>query len=806
VLVIGSAPNYTNDVSGISFIDDVGAWVRFEIAQKYSGPVFYTYAARCHASSYPTKDEIDQCRTYLASMVRALKPSKIITFGDAASYAVVNRQTVTPNKDGLHIPGARRPYAYLYETKTPVYMLRDAYALSSNRFFAKEFQDDLSWIFNEPLPQQPPWDAEFYEIETPEDAQAACDYLGATRAVVFDTEFSGHMHTEFFQVDTLAMTRRGETTAFVWGDALGDERCVAPMRAILENPKIVKGGHGLSADIRASKLCPRIHAEVQNATEDSMLGRKLVRSDAEVSLESQAESVGMGGHKREMQDALEAARTAISMARKNTTTDVAVLRGVFPRALAASVVYREIAEDSFAYGLVAAPTRNRYCCLDTVASSLLAVNVTDVQLPADEGAKRTYGSLMRKIPRTIAKIEGRGLLANKQQIYAVDAYARMKIAEMQSKLSAYGNIEWSSPAQVSDLFFNKLGLSNNGNTSVDADAIKALKGKHPSVELYSEYKRHQTIRDRYGLPLLKFITPDGRIHGRFNPIGTETARWSSDKPNLQNMPMRDEVYGPMIQNIFVAPPGKILIKADYSQIEYRKAAYLSNDRVMIQIFKDGVDLHRRTAELISDLAWGIPQHVMQGYDSKQIKQYRSESKQVNFGTLYCLSDMSLAEDLKCTVAKAGLLKRSIMGLYVDLDAWVKHQQAIVLAQGFTNNVLFGHTGRRRYLSNAGSRDQGRVASAQRQAVNSPPQGSSAEIVTDAICEMVDVFEDYDLASFVISQVHDAIYTESPEDEADEAAKLMKAVMEARGLGEIPLVAEFEMGPALGSMKEYKFAA
>jgi uracil-DNA glycosylase family 4 len=806
VLVIGSAPSYTNDVSSLSFVDDVGGWVRHEIARVHKGPVFYSYAARCYGEGTPTNDEVSACQTYLASMVRALKPSKIITLGDAASYAVVGRRTVTPNKDGLHVPSANRPYAYLHETKTPVYMLRDAAALATNRFAAQEFQHELSWVFQEQLPAEPPWEAHFYEVETPEDAQQACDYLRMTGAVVFDTEFSGHLHTEFFQVDTLAMVRRGETTAFVWGDALGNEGCVAPLRAVLEDPTITKGGHNLSIDIRAPAACPRLRADVQNGTEDSMLARKLMRSDASVGLEQQAESVGMGGHKAEMQAALARAKEAVKSARANTPPNLAVLRGALPRPLAAAVAYPEIQEGAFTYGLVDAPLRNRYCALDTVATSLLIVDVLGKQFPSDEGARRTYDTFMCKVPRLVARMESKGMMVSRSQVRTVAEFAERNVAEFAERLATHANIEWTSPAQVSDVFFNKLGLTNKGSTSVDADALKALKGKHPVVDLYAEYKGHQTVRDRYGIQLLRFCTPDGRIHGRFNPIGTETARWSSNDPNLQNMPARNPVYGPMISNVFVAPPGYLLLKADYSQIEYRVAAYLSGDEVMQQIFKDGIDLHRRTAELISELAWNIPQDVMKAYDKDQIKKYRSESKTVNFGTLYCLSDSSLAEDLKCSVAKASLLKKSIMGLFVQLDAWVNHQQQLVLHQGFTNNTLFGEIGRRRYLSNSGSRDEYRVASAQRQAVNSPAQGSAAEIMTDAMCELDDVLADYDLDARIISQVHDAIYVEVRERDMEQAAKLMKAVMESRGLGEVPLVAEFEVGPTLGAMKELKVAS
>jgi DNA polymerase-1 len=263
--------------------------------------------------------------------------------------------------------------------------------------------------------------------------------------------------------------------------------------------------------------------------------------------------------------------------------------------------------------------------------------------------------------------------------------------------------------------------------SVKADVLKKLAGKHPVVPLIIEYRELETIAQRYTTGLLDNCRADGRIHCSYNITGTRTGRFSCSGPNMQQIPSRNPILGKMVKNCFIADPGHVLIQLDYSQLEYREAANLSGDPVMIAIYEAGLDLHRRTAELIAPHAWDIPQATMEGYDDKKIKPYRGASKGVNFGALYGRGAAALARELGITVELARHLVKLIMGKFEVLNAWIEQQISICKRQGFVNTYVDGLVARRRPLVGIAEKGNDEINSKCRNgAINTPVQGTAAD--------------------------------------------------------------------------------
>lgn len=276
---------------------------------------------------------------------------------------------------------------------------------------------------------------------------------------------------------------------------------------------------------------------------------------------------------------------------------------------------------------------------------------------------------------------------------------------------------------------------------------------------------------------------------------------NSSDPNMQNIPSRSKILAAMIKNIFVAPPGRTLIQIDYSQLEYRVASYLSGDQVMQQVFRDGLDLHRRTAELIANDAWGIPQSVMEGYDKDQIKPYRSASKAVNFGTLYGLSAGTLAKDLGITKAKAERLIAMIMGQFQRLAQWVREQEAFARKHGFVYTYFDGKPGRWRPLWDIAGDDEAAASTARNSAINSPVQGSAAEYMLRSLNTVVPWLSDERLPAQVVGTVHDSMILEVANDWVEEVVEQVVYYMQSWDLGDVPLIADVEKGPRWGKLKE-----
>lgn len=798
LLVVGNYPTKLEDTSGVPFASDMATTLRAEITEQWNGDVVYTYGLRCAPGRRAVTDTmVNACRGYLTHLVNVVKPSRIVTLG-AVAYAAVTGRRISPEN-------IRGGYTQL-STGAFVFPLLALHTAAGNPFRYEHLLEDLEYALTA-NPTPPPWDAEYHVIETPGDAASAVEVLSQERSVTYDTEYSGPPHTSFFQVDTLAVCATGKEVAYVWDEkALANPECVKPFQKLMENPCIEKIGHNIKVDLTAVEEDERIAAKVRGPLGDTLIWCKLNDTDVLGRLAYQSELVGMGGHKEAMEQGLVAARKTIDQTRAEYESSHLALPGMLPRPLEGAIHYKGAEVDAFAYGLVSSSLRSQYCALDTVATSRLAVHFRHA-LAKRSNLTRAWTELLRPASATISQIERWGFRADRNQIANVGRFVDTEMAKLRPKLAAQGvDFKLTQDAALSKFLFQKLGLAiqdltKTGNPSVASSVLEKLKSRHPVVPLIIEYKEFETISQRYAWGMMDHVRDDGRIHGHFNITGTKTGRFSSSNPNMQNIPSRSPVLAKMVKNIFVASPGWRLVQIDYSQLEYRVAAILSGDEVMQQVFIDGLDLHRRTAELISQDAWGIPQSVMEGYDSATIKPYRANSKQVNFGTLYGLGAGTLAADLGITRQKAERLIELIMGKFKVLAKWVAGQIRFCKQNGFVYTYFDGKPGRYRPLWNIADRDDSVQSGARNASINTPVQGSAAEYMLRSLNEVVQWFLVEQIPARVVGTVHDSMMLEIREDWVQDVTETVVGIMESWWSGAVPLVADVETGARWGEMAE-----
>jgi DNA polymerase-1 len=346
----------------------------------------------------------------------------------------------------------------------------------------------------------------------------------------------------------------------------------------------------------------------------------------------------------------------------------------------------------------------------------------------------------------------------------------------------------NSTQQLSDALFGKLALpatglrkTASGHYSTAADVLESLRGRHPVIDLILEHRTLEKLRSTYVDALPQLIHPEtGRLHTDYNQTGTETGRISSSNPNLQNIPIRTE-EGRRIRKAFVAQPGWRLLAADYSQVELRILAHVSQDPAMLDAFARGEDIHASTAAKV----YGIP---IREVTSEQ----RRIAKAVNFGLMYGQSAYGLAQQTGMDQDKAAEFIATYFKTYPKVKQYLDRTRRQATEQGYVETLL----GRRRYfpeLQNRRTPHQVRMA-AERAAINAPIQGTAADIIKIAMIRLYEALRARGMRSRMILQVHDELVLECPEEELAEAATLVREKMEGAFALDAPLKVELEAGP------------
>lgn len=395
-----------------------------------------------------------------------------------------------------------------------------------------------------------------------------------------------------------------------------------------------------------------------------------------------------------------------------------------------------------------------------------------------------YRQLELPLARILSKMESQGITVSKDTLQAMGIALSARVAEIEATIYAAAGEKFNinSPKQLGVILFEKLGLPVIKKTktgySTAADVLDKLQGEHAIIEHILLYRQLAKLRSTYIEGLLKEIHDDAKVHTRFQQALTATGRLSSIDPNLQNIPIRLE-EGRKIRQAFVpSHPEWYLFAADYSQIELRVLAHMCQDEALIEAFREGMDIHTRTAIDV----FHVPASEVDG-------NMRRAAKAVNFGIVYGISDYGLSQNLNITRKEAAsFIKRyleSFPGVQHYMDRVVKQAKA----DGFVTTIL----NRRRYLPEINSSNFNLRSFAERTAMNTPIQGSAADIIKKAMIDMDARLKKEGLQSTLLLQVHDELIFEGPEEEMAILAQIVPEVMEQAIELSVPLKVDFSYG-------------
>ncbi|MBE6852778.1 MAG: DNA polymerase I [Ruminococcus sp.] len=339
----------------------------------------------------------------------------------------------------------------------------------------------------------------------------------------------------------------------------------------------------------------------------------------------------------------------------------------------------------------------------------------------------------------------------------------------------------SSPKQLGEILFGELGLPAKKKTksgySTNAEVLEELRPKHPIIDHILKYRQLTKLNSTYVDGLLKTVSSDGRIHSVFRQTETRTGRISSTEPNMQNIPVRTEL-GSKMRSFFVADTGKILLDADYSQIELRIMAHICGDENMRQAFIDGTDIHTMTASQVFDMPPIMVTSSM-----------RSAAKAVNFGIIYGIGAFSLSKDIGVSVAEADKYIRSYLDNYPDVERFMNETVENAEKDGYVSTMF----GRRRAIPELIASNKMLKAAGKRIAMNTPIQGSAADIIKIAMIRVYKRLSEENLKARLILQVHDELIVESDTEDSQRAAQILAEEMTNAAELSIPLIAEVNSG-------------
>ena len=383
----------------------------------------------------------------------------------------------------------------------------------------------------------------------------------------------------------------------------------------------------------------------------------------------------------------------------------------------------------------------------------------------------------------LARMEQAGFLVDRKALYDFGESLTSSIEQLQQSIWALAGEPFNiqSPKQLGSVLFERLMLPAGKKTktgwSTNAAVLDKLRGKHPIIEQILDYRTLTKLKSTYADGLLKEISADGRIHTNFQMTVTATGRLSSTEPNLQNIPVRREL-GAQIRKMFVASPGRVLVDADYSQIELRLLAHIANDETMIAAFRSGEDIHAVTASQV----FGVPL-------AEVTPLQRSHAKAVNFGIVYGISAFSLAQDIGVFQSEAKAYMDSYFAKYHGVRAYMTRVVEQAKADGYVTTLF----GRRRDLPELKSSNFNLRSFGERVALNMPIQGTAADIIKAAMVRVDARMRAEKLQARLLLQVHDELIVECPAEEAETVKAILTEEMEHVVDYRVPLLVDAKIG-------------
>lgn len=464
--------------------------------------------------------------------------------------------------------------------------------------------------------------------------------------------------------------------------------------------------------------------------------------------------------------------------------------------LCRKVKVQGIVDDVALAGYVADPGHSSYSLEDLSRRNLPGVLATPCEnllqlasklrgLLAEQQQLKLYEEFELPLAPVLAQMEFAGITPDKELLLQLNEDMGHRIAKLEALAQEQAGEEFNlkSPKQLGVILFERLQLPVIKKTktgySTDAKVLEALEGKHPLIATILEHRKLAKLQSTYLEGLQPLINPKtGRIHTHFQQTVTVTGRLSSTDPNLQNIPARTE-EGRQIRRIFVPGAGyDLLMSCDYSQVELRILACIAQDELLLEAFRHGQDIHARTAAEV----FGVPLEEV-------TPQMRSRAKAVNFGIVYGISDFGLAKQLDVGRKEAAGYIDSYFERYTGVKKYMEDIVAKAREQGYVSTLM----GRRRYLPEIRSSNFNLRSFAERTAINTPIQGTAADIMKKAMIAVQRELDKAQCKSRILLQVHDELVLEVTEDEKEQVAQLVRTAMEGAASLDIPLLADVNCG-------------
>lgn len=405
----------------------------------------------------------------------------------------------------------------------------------------------------------------------------------------------------------------------------------------------------------------------------------------------------------------------------------------------------------------------------------------------DERRMNLYHGIDRPLPTIVAQMEQTGIAVDVALLRRLndDFARRLVVLEGQIHTLAGQTFNIASPKQMGDVLFGNLGLpsgkkSKTGQWSTAQDVLEPLAEEHEIVRAILDWRQLAKLRSTYTEALLAQLV-DGRVHTSFALAATNTGRFSSSDPNLQNIPIRTE-EGRQLREAFIASPGHVLISADYSQIELRLIAAMADIPALKQAFVQGVDIHAATASRVFE----IPLDQM-------TPEARRQAKAVNFGIIYGISAFGLSKQLGTEPGQAKQIIDQYFRQFPELRDYMERTKDICREQGYVETLF----GRRVHIAGIKDRNAALRQFAERQAINAPIQGTAADIMRKAMVRVDALLRDRFPDIRMLLQVHDELVFEAPADQADAAMPLIRNAMQGAAHIEVPLLVEIGKGASWG---------
>lgn len=401
----------------------------------------------------------------------------------------------------------------------------------------------------------------------------------------------------------------------------------------------------------------------------------------------------------------------------------------------------------------------------------------------ENGQEELLFEIELPLTHVLYTMEKEGFLVNKDALKTFGEVLGERLSALEDAIyfMAGKKFNINSTKQLGVILFEEMGLPVVKKTktgySTDSEVLDKLSGKHEIIDLLSEYRMLTKLKSTYADGLVAVIKEDGRIHSTLNQTVTTTGRISSTEPNLQNIPTRTSL-GREIRKMFVAKDGYSLVGADYSQIELRVLAHISEDENMTDAFTHDVDIHRMTASSV----FNVPDFLV-------TDEMRSAAKTVNFGIIYGQGDFGLSRELKITVKAARAYIESYFEKYNGVREYMDKTIEDAKEKGFVSTIFK----RRRYIEELKAKNRNLVAFGERCAMNTPIQGSAADIIKIAMVKVYNALEKECPESKLVMQVHDELIVEASENEKEKVMKILKEEMENAVKLNVPLIADVKSG-------------